>query len=92
MPHIVERLVEIGLTEAAGMGSGPIGWATINAWQDAVGIRLAPWECRLLRRLSVAYVAEGRRAEAETCPPPWRGEVTSAERAAEERDLRSVLG
>lgn len=91
-PHIVTRLIEIGLTEAAGMGFGPISWQTINAWVDASSVAIAPWEKRLLRRLSLEYVAEGRRAESENCPPPWRTEITSRERDAAEAQLRSVLG
>lgn len=91
-PHITDRLIEIGLTEAAGMGVGPISWVQIDAWQRLTGVPIAPWEARLLRTLSLAYVAEGRRAEAETCPPPWRIETTAREREIEEAELRSVLG
>lgn len=92
LPHMITRLLEIGLSEAAGMGVGPISWLTIDAWQRLTGVELAPWESRLLRSLSVAYVAEGRRAESETCPPPWRAPVTQHERDAEEKRLRMVLG
>lgn len=91
-PHLTDRLIEIGLSEAAGMGAGPLSWQTIAAWQRLTAVPLEPWEARLLRRLSVAYLAEGRRAEDETCPPPWRTEVTQAERDAEEADLMRLLG
>ncbi|WP_416463188.1 hypothetical protein [Sphingomonas sp. VDB2] len=91
-PHIINRLLEIGLTEAAGMGAAPLSWVAINAWQQATGVRLLPWEARLLRKLSVEYLAESRRAEAETCPPPWRMVVTARERDVEERRLRALLG
>ncbi|WP_294302186.1 hypothetical protein [uncultured Sphingomonas sp.] len=91
-PHIIDRLIEIGLTEAAGMGAGPLSWATIVAWQQATGIRLPPWEARLIRRLSVDYLAESRRAEDETCPPPWRGTVSQAEIDSEAQRLRDLLG
>lgn len=91
-PHFTDWLIEIGLTEAAGMGSAPISWSTIDAWQRRTGVPITPWEARLLRRLSMAYHAEGRLAEAETCPPPWRNTITADERAIEEAALRSVLG
>ncbi|MCJ8158352.1 hypothetical protein [Sphingomonas sp. LaA6.9] len=91
-PHIIGRLVEIGLTEAAGMGAAPLSWQSIHAWQTVTGIRLAPWEARLIRALSVEYLAEGRRAETENCPPPWRAEVTERERETEVDRLRVVLG
>lgn len=91
-PHIIERLVEIGLTEAAGMGSGPITWQSIDAWCNRAGIDLPPWESRLLRSLSVAYVAEGRKAESENCPAPWRAAVSEREKEVELARLRAVLG
>ncbi len=92
MPHLIDRLIEIGLTEAAGMGVVPLSWREIEAWQHNVHVALAPWEARLIRKLSVEYVAEGRRAESENCPPPWRAEVTAREREVEEARLRMVLG
>lgn len=90
-PHIVDRLIEIGLTEAAGMGAVPLSWREINEWQRAMEIPLAPWEARLIRKLSVEYLAASRRAEKELCRPPWQAEVTQAERDAELRALRMVL-
>lgn len=91
-PALFDRLVEIGLNEVAGMGVAPISWQTIDAWCNRTGVDLPPWEARLLRKLSIAYVAEGRRAESENCPPPWQWPVTEAERAIEEKRLRLVLG
>jgi len=91
-PHLTDRLIEIGITEAAGMGAGPISWLTIDAWKRATGVPIEPWEARLLRRLSSAYLAESRRAEAEACPPPWRTAISAREREADEAALRSLLG
>lgn len=91
-PHITDRLVEIGLTEASGMGSGPLSWPTIDAWCNRTAIDLSPWEARLIRKLSIGYVVMSRTAESENCPPPWRAEVTQREIATEEQRLRMVLG
>lgn len=91
-PHIVEWLIDIGLSESNGMGQSPISWREINEWQRATCIDLAPWEAKLIRTLSVAYLAEGRLAESETCPPPWRATVSRKEREAEDSRLRLVLG
>jgi hypothetical protein len=91
-PHIIARLIEIGITEAKGMGPAPLSWGEIAAWQFDTGVPLAPWESRLLRQLSVAYIAEGRRAEAENCPPPWRAQITQRELEVAEARLRMVLG
>ncbi|TCP71821.1 hypothetical protein [Sphingomonas sp. PP-CE-1G-424] len=91
-PHIFDWLIEIGLTEAAGMGAVPISSRELAAWQSNTCVRLAPWEARLIRELSKAYLAEGRRAEDETCPPPWGAPVTAHDREIEEAQLRSLLG
>ena len=91
-PHIIDRLVEIGLTEAAGMGAAPISWQSIRAWQDVMGIRLPRWEARLIRKLSVEYMAESRRAESENCPAPFRAGVSEREKQLEVERLRMVLG
>lgn len=91
-PHVIDRLVEMGLTEAAGMGAGPLSWLTIAAWSTMTAVPLAPWEARLIRRLSIEYLAEGRRAESENCPPPWRGEITDREKQLEVDRLRLLLG
>jgi hypothetical protein len=91
LPHIIDELLEIGLSEAAGMGIGPVSWPTIDAWRRQTGAELAPWESRLIRRLSIEYVAEQRRAESENCPPPWRWEVTEAEKKAEVAGLAQIF-
>lgn len=91
-PHIVERLVEIGLTEAAGMGVAPLSWREIEAWCGRTAVDLAPWEARLIRKLSVEYVAESRRAESENAPPPWKAPITDREVDTEEARLMMVLG
>lgn len=91
-PHLIGWLVELGISEAAGMGMVPLSWREIRAWQEATGITLSPWEARLLRTLSAEYLAEGRRAESETAPPPWAWEITPEERDTTEAQLRMVLG
>lgn len=90
--HITGWLVEIGLTEAAGMGAGPLSWREINEWCLGTCLDLAPWERRLLRRLSTEYLAESRRAESENCPPPWHTGPTQASIDTEQARLEAVLG
>lgn len=91
-PWILGWLIEIGLTEPAGMGVAPLGWATIDAWCNRTGIDLSPWEARLIRQLSTDYVVMSRTAESETCSPPWRAEVTQREIETEHERLRLLLG
>lgn len=92
LPSVIQWLIELGVTEAAGTGSAPLSWQSMDAWQRITGVTLPPWEARLIRALSVEYLAEGRRAESENCPPPWRGEVTQREIDIEQARLEVVLG
>ncbi len=91
IPHIIDRLNEIGLTGSDGMSAVPLSWGEIQAWQQNTFVRLSSWEARLIRSLSTEYVAESRRAECETCPPPWLGEATEADKAAEIAILDAIL-
>lgn len=92
VPHVTDRLMEMGLTQAAGMAAVPLSWQEIDAWCRRTAIDLTPWEARLIRRLSAEYLAESQRAEAETCPPPWRAPVPQHQIDTEVSRLRSVLG
>lgn len=83
--YLIAYLYELGPTVAAGMGAGPVTFTEMAAWQAARGFDLAPWEARLLRRLSVDYLAESHRATQRDCRPPWGGSVAvrvSHDRAA----------
>lgn len=91
-PHILGWWIDIGLTESNGMGAVPLSWGEINEWQCSSSVTLAPWEAKLIRKLSVEYIAEGRRAESENYPAPWKAEVTQREREVEQAGLQSLLG
>lgn len=91
-PHITGWLVDMGIVEARGMGNAALSWAEIDAWCRRTRVDLEPWVARLIRHLSAAYIAEGRRAESETCPAPWRTQVSQRERDADEARLSMVLG
>lgn len=92
LPHVIERWTEVGLTGSNGMAATPLSWGEINEWQRATSIRISPWEARLIRSLSIAYIAQSRLSEDEACPPPWRGEITEAEKQREVSILDAVLG
>jgi hypothetical protein len=91
-PHVIERFIEMGMTESNGMSASPLSWREITAWCERTCINLPPWESRLMRTLSTEYLAEGRRAEVEHCPAPWRGEITQRERDLAEARLDRLLG
>lgn len=90
--HLIGYFIEMGMSEAAGMGMVPLSWREINAWCDRTRVELSPWEARLIRRLSTEYLAESRRAESENAPPPWRAEVTQREIEIEQAQLEMLLG
>jgi hypothetical protein len=70
-PWIIDTLMDIGASEPGAMGPVPLSWGTIAHWQACMGVDLAPWLCRLLRRLSVEFVAESQNAREHDCPAPW---------------------
>lgn len=84
--------MEIGPTEAGGMGAVPLSWREIDAWASRTFARPSAWEARLLRRLSAEYLAESRAAEDPHRPTPWAERPTTVDREANERQLRAVLG
>lgn len=71
MPYITEWLMEVGPVCSNGMGTGPIGWTDIAAWQDLTGNELDAWEARTLRRLSRDFHDQMHRAKESTCPAPY---------------------
>lgn len=91
-PHIVNRLLEMGLVEAAGMGTVVLSWREIVAWQEGTWTSIAPWEARLIRRLSAAYLAESRLAESENRPAPHHTGPDQRMIDTEQARLEAVLG
>ena len=90
-PHIIDRLVEMGITEGE-MSPKPLSWGEIVAWQEGTWVRLAPWEARLIRRLSAAYLAESRLAESENRPAPYHTGPDQRAIDTEQARLMAVLG
>lgn len=69
--YLLGYLWEMGPTVAAGMGVGPITFGEMLAWQQLTGVRLAAWEARFVRRLSLEYLSESNKATKIDAPPPW---------------------
>lgn len=67
----VAMLFEAGPASTAGQGQITLTWADLEYWQIGIGVRYAPWQLRLLRRLSAEYLIELHRAEAPDALPPW---------------------
>lgn len=89
--YLVYALFEAGPVSAAGMGPTSLSWAEIRAWQRCVGTRLAPWEARLIRRLSGEYLTQLHDAAAHDAPIPWIPETTQERRAKVAAHIKNVL-
>ncbi len=92
LPYLIEYLFEVGPTESGGLGPAPLSHQELAAWQSNMRRRLQPWEISMLRRLSVQWIVEAQRAEDPDAPPPWDGEVVTAEeKRAVAGNLREAL-
>ncbi|MGE8143043.1 phage tail assembly chaperone [Novosphingobium sp. NPDC080210] len=78
--HLVEWWLEIGPTQAGGMGEVGLSWQEIAAWQAMVGVDLEPWEARAIRAMSVAFVSERHQAKAPDRPAPYNTETVAVVR------------
>ena len=70
--YLVRYLFEIGPVQAAGMGSAPVSHGEIESWMHLTRVQLQPWEARLIRRLSLAFVNESGKAQRRDCASPWQ--------------------
>jgi len=90
-PWIIDTLMDIGASEPGGMGPVPLSWTTIAHWQSCMGVDLAPWLCRLLRRLSVEFVAESQNAREPDCPAPWTAVTDGTNRPTVSRKVSQAF-
>lgn len=90
--YILGYLWEIGPTMAGGMGPAPLSHGEIRSWMQNVGIELEAWESRLLRRLSVEYIAESQAATDPKRPAPWNPEQQAeSDQLARARRIKDAL-
>ncbi len=89
--YLVDYLMDAGPGSVAGMGMAPITWQDLAAWQQQIGISLAPWESKMLRRLSGEYLAQARKSEQADCPSPTYVPLTEEVREAVANRLGNAL-
>jgi len=89
--YLVSHLMEAGPASAAGMGPVPLMWVDLIAWQQVAGITLAPWEAKMLRRLSGDYLEQARKAEKPDCPSPAFVPLTEEKRDAVSNRIEFAL-
>ena len=73
------------------MGSAPVGWQDLLAWQTCLGIQLPPWQSRLLVSMSQEYVSFSQKAEKPDCPAPWVEPMDEDRRESVARRLASAF-
>jgi hypothetical protein len=88
--YLIGYLFEVGPTMAAGGYPGPITNTELVSWCELTGIQLAPWESRMLRRLSHEYLSETHRAEKFGAQAPWRPDGAKPEVTATQASLRAL--
>lgn len=72
--YLISHLYEVGPAMQGAAGSIPVTFTEFRAWMDLTGVELRPWEVRILRRLSGAYLSELYEAEKPDRPAPWTNE------------------
>lgn len=65
-PYLTDWLFEIGPTS----GDHTLSWSEMAAWEKNTGIRLLPFEAKILRRLSNSYANERLAAREPDYPMP----------------------
>ena len=78
--YIIAYWFDLGKIQSGGMGAAPLSALEISAWMTASGLCLAPWEFRVLRRMSEAYLAQLHESEKPECPPPYGNPVQIVDR------------
>lgn len=69
--YLVDYWRDVGSVNQGGYSPSPLSAAEIQAWQQMAGIRLNPWEFRIIREMSRAYLSYLHEAEEFECPAPF---------------------
>jgi hypothetical protein len=65
--YLVEYLIELGVT----YGEQSLLYSEIESWQRQSGVELQPWEARVVKHLSEAYLSESHAARDPDAKAPW---------------------
>lgn len=89
--YLLAYFLEVGPAMAAGMGSAAITHQELRAFQDNIGLELAPWEIRILRRLSNDYLNASYLAEKSDCRPPWLPDGKDVDHSGVARSMQQAI-
>lgn len=68
--YLLAAFVELGCATPTGFGLAPLAFAEIRAFGELTGDIVEGWEAILVRRMSLAYIAEMKRGEGPLAKPP----------------------
>lgn len=69
--HLLFFLSEIGYVESNGMALAPLSFREIQSWSELTKTNVTIFEVESIRRLSLAYVDQAKKAKDKNCPPPY---------------------
>ena len=69
--YLIDYLFDVGPCMEGAMGAVSLSYQEILAWQINLGLRLAPWEVRMLKTLSREFVSMSNDARDIDCEAPW---------------------
>lgn len=69
--YLVEYLQALDYVEPGMAGPVRLGFGEIESWARLNGVRLNPWEAKLLRQLSSEFARELSRSGNPAAPAPW---------------------
>lgn len=87
--HVINYLFEVGPVMSNGMGTTSISSTELSSWQQNIGIRLRPWECRFISRLSKEYLSMTHEAEKIDCPSPC--DASTVDRSYVSNKVKSIF-
>ena len=78
--YLVVHWQDLGVITSGGMGLSALSHQEILAWAQCHGTMLQPWELRILRDMSRAYLMQLHESEKPDCPPPFGDPVNVFDR------------
>ncbi len=79
--YLIAHWQDLGIVISGGMGLSALSSQEILAWNECHGTMLQPWELRILRDMSRAYLVQLHESEDPDCPPPYGDPVNVFDRA-----------
>lgn len=87
--YIADMASEVGIARQT-----PVDWSEIEAYNRLSGVGITPWEARVIRKMSLAYVDQAIKSVEPHClPPHYTDNRTDEERRQQvDQSIRRVFG